>query len=168
MKAKEIKELIHFIAKMDVEEVKIETDEYKLEVKRRGGSSKVKPMPVLEVEEDSYEAAPQVVEVVKTETKVIETPRVVAQPVVEQVSSKNLVEITSPMIGTFYRSSKPENPPFAKVGDKVKKGQVVCIIEAMKLFNEIESEVSGTIVKVNVENASPVEFGQVLFVVDPS
>lgn len=71
------------------------------------------------------------------------------------------------MIGTFYRSGSPENPPFVSVGDKVTKGQPVCIIEAMKLFNEIESEVSGTIVKVMVENAQPVEYDQVLFVVEP-
>src|ERR1041385_353948 len=77
------------------------------------------------------------------------------------------VEIKSPMIGTFYRSSNPDSPPFASVGDKVTKGQVVCIIEAMKLFNEIESEVSGTIVKAMVENSSPVESDQVLFVVEP-
>jgi acetyl-CoA carboxylase biotin carboxyl carrier protein len=77
------------------------------------------------------------------------------------------VDIKSPMIGTFYRSSNPDSAPFASVGDKVTKGQVVCIIEAMKLFNEIESEVSGTIVKVMVENSSPVEYDQVLFVVEP-
>ena len=71
------------------------------------------------------------------------------------------------MIGTFYRSGNPDTPPFVSVGDKVTKGQAVCIIEAMKLFNEIESEVSGTIVKVMVENASPVEYDQVLFVVEP-
>jgi acetyl-CoA carboxylase biotin carboxyl carrier protein len=71
------------------------------------------------------------------------------------------------MIGTFYRSGNPDSPPLASVGDKISKGQAVCIIEAMKLFNEIESEVSGTIVKVMVENASPVEYDQVLFVVEP-
>ena len=71
------------------------------------------------------------------------------------------------MIGTFYRSSSPDTPPFISVGDKVSKGQTVCIIEAMKLFNEIESEVSGTVVKVMVENATPVEYDQVLFVVEP-
>jgi len=71
------------------------------------------------------------------------------------------------LIGTFYRSSNPDSPPFVSVGDKVTKGQVVCIIEAMKLFNEIESEVSGTIVKATIENSSPVEYDQVLFVVEP-
>jgi acetyl-CoA carboxylase biotin carboxyl carrier protein len=82
-------------------------------------------------------------------------------------SGKKTVDIKSPMIGTFYRSGNPDSPPLASVGDKVTKGQAVCIIEAMKLFNEIESEVSGTIVKVMVENASPVEYDQVLFVVEP-
>lgn len=82
-------------------------------------------------------------------------------------SGKKTVDIKSPMIGTFYRSGNPDSPPFVSVGDKVSKGQTVCIIEAMKLFNEIESEVSGTIVKVMTENASPVEYDQVLFVVEP-
>ncbi len=83
------------------------------------------------------------------------------------VSGKKTVEIKSPMIGTFYRSANPDSPPFVSVGDKISKGQTVCIIEAMKLFNEIESEVSGTIVKVMVESSSPVEYDQVLFVVEP-
>jgi acetyl-CoA carboxylase biotin carboxyl carrier protein len=88
-----------------------------------------------------------------------------AQPAAEP--SKKLVAIKSPMIGTFYRSSKPENPPYVNVGDEVRKGQVVCIIEAMKLFNEIESEVEGRIVKVLVDNANPVEYDQELFLVEP-
>ncbi|MDH5474875.1 MAG: acetyl-CoA carboxylase biotin carboxyl carrier protein, partial [Cyclobacteriaceae bacterium] len=82
--------------------------------------------------------------------------------------SNNYIEVKSPMIGTFYRSSNPESPVFASVGDKIEVGQTICIIEAMKLFNEIESEVSGTVVKVMVENASPVEYDQVLFLIDPS
>jgi acetyl-CoA carboxylase biotin carboxyl carrier protein len=82
-------------------------------------------------------------------------------------SGKKTADIKSPMIGTFYRTANPESAPFVSVGDKVSKGQTVCIIEAMKLFNEIESEVSGTIVKVMVENSSPVEYDQVLFVVEP-
>jgi acetyl-CoA carboxylase biotin carboxyl carrier protein len=89
-------------------------------------------------------------------------------PVREAESSgKKTVEIKSPMIGTFYRSSTPDSPPFISVGDKISKGQTVCIIEAMKLFNEIESEISGTVVKAMVENATPVEYDQVLFVVEP-
>jgi acetyl-CoA carboxylase biotin carboxyl carrier protein len=90
-----------------------------------------------------------------------------AAPVPEPTPGKKTVDIKSPMIGTFYRSGNPDSPPFVSVGDKVTKGQTVCIIEAMKLFNEIESEVSGTIVKVLVENSTPVEYDQALFVVEP-
>lgn len=82
-------------------------------------------------------------------------------------SATNLIEIKSPMVGTFYRSSSPDKPPFVSVGDSIQNGGVVCIIEAMKLFNEIESEVTGKIVKVMVEDASPVEYDQVLFLVEP-
>jgi acetyl-CoA carboxylase biotin carboxyl carrier protein len=87
-------------------------------------------------------------------------------PSPEAPKGKNVVEIKSPIVGTFYRSAGPDKPTFAKVGDQVKQGDVVCIIEAMKLFNEIESDVSGTIIKVLVEDASPVEYDQVLFLVE--
>ena len=80
---------------------------------------------------------------------------------------KKTSDIKSPMIGTFYRSANPDSAPFVSVGDKIAKGQTLCVIEAMKLFNEIESEVSGTLVKVMIENATPVEYDQVLFVVEP-
>jgi len=83
-------------------------------------------------------------------------------------ADKKYVEIKSPMVGTFYAAPAPDAPPYIKVGDKVSVGQVVCIVEAMKLMNEIESEVSGSIAKVMVENAQPVEFGQVLFLIDPT
>lgn len=79
-----------------------------------------------------------------------------------------LLKIKSPMVGTFYRSSSPDKPPFIKVGDQIEKGAVVCIVEAMKLFNEIESEISGKVVKVMIEDAAPVEYDQVLFLVDPN
>lgn len=85
-----------------------------------------------------------------------------------QESNENLLEVKSPIVGTFYRSSSPDKAPYIKVGDTIEKGDVVCIVEAMKLFNEIESEVSGTIVQVMVEDASPVEYDQVLFMVEPS
>ncbi len=84
------------------------------------------------------------------------------------VSTKKLIEIQSPMVGTFYRAPSPEAPPYVQVGDRVRPGQVLCIIEAMKLMNELESEYSGTIVEILVENAQPVEFGQILFRIDPS
>ncbi len=85
----------------------------------------------------------------------------------DKADKKEYLEIRSPMVGTFYRAPAPDKPPYVKVGDKIQKGDVVCIIEAMKLFNEIESEVSGTIVKVLVEDATPVEYDQVLFLVEP-
>nr|MBS0037868.1 acetyl-CoA carboxylase biotin carboxyl carrier protein [Saprospiraceae bacterium] len=86
----------------------------------------------------------------------------------EKESTEGLVEIKSPIVGTFYRSSSPDKPPYVKVGDQVEVGSVICIVEAMKLFNEIESEVSGKVVKVVVDDASPVEYDQVLFLVEPS
>jgi len=90
------------------------------------------------------------------------------QPAAEAEDAGNYIEITSPIVGTFYRSASPEKGPYVKVGDKVTNSSVVCIVEAMKLFNEIEAEVSGTIVKVLIEDATPVEYGQPLFLVDPS
>jgi len=85
----------------------------------------------------------------------------------KQDDEANYLEISSPMVGTFYRSASPDKPPFIKVGDTIEKGDVVCIIEAMKLYNEIESEISGKVVKVMVEDAVPVEYDQVLFLIEP-
>src|SRR5690606_28726982 len=87
---------------------------------------------------------------------------------IEKDNESKYLTVKSPMIGTFYRSSNPESEPFVKIGDKIKAGQTVCIVEAMKLFNEIESEISGTVVKILLDNASPVEYDQPLFLVDPS
>ncbi len=155
MKVKEIQDLINFISETGLEEVNIETDELKLKVKR------------------------------STNTQVIATSAPLANPIAAPVQSpvpqvtppaesdtnpdqRNLLTIKSPMIGTFYRSVNPETPPFVNVGDTVSAGKTVCIVEAMKLFNEIESEVTGKIVEVLVEDAQPVEFDQPLFLVDPS
>lgn len=158
MKTSEIRDLIDFIAHSGLNEVNVETKELKLYVKREPDQKILKSSaPVM--------AAP-------VATPIAAAPAPTAAPKVEKVeipvaAGKKTADIKSPMIGTFYRSGSPENPPFVSVGDKVTKGQTVCIIEAMKLFNEIESEVSGTIVKVMVENAQPVEYDQVLFVVEP-
>jgi acetyl-CoA carboxylase biotin carboxyl carrier protein len=96
-------------------------------------------------------------------------PAAAATPAAPAAEAKgNLVEVKSPMIGTFYRSSSPDKPPFVEVGSSIKKGDTVCIIEAMKLFNEIESEVSGTIVKVLVNDSTPIEYDQPLFLVEPA
>jgi acetyl-CoA carboxylase biotin carboxyl carrier protein len=155
MKTTEIRDLIDFISKSGLNEVNIETKELKLQVKRDPDQKIFKSTPV---------AAPMAAPMMAAAPAPVGTK---AAPAAEPASGKKTANIKSPMIGTFYRSAGPESGPFVSVGDKVTKGQTVCIIEAMKLFNEIESEVSGTIVKVMVENASPVEYDQVLFVVEP-
>ncbi|MEK6780423.1 MAG: acetyl-CoA carboxylase biotin carboxyl carrier protein [Bacteroidota bacterium] len=153
MKTSEIRDLIDFIAQSGLNEVNIETKELKIHVKREPDQKVFKstPAPI------ALPAAPSPVLITAT------TPKA-EKPI---AAGKKTEDIKSPMIGTFYRTANPDSPPFVSVGDKITKGQTVCIIEAMKLFNEIESEVSGTIIKVMVENSSPVEYDQVLFVVEP-
>jgi acetyl-CoA carboxylase biotin carboxyl carrier protein len=161
MKAKEIKELIDFIASSGLDEVNIETDEFKLHIKKQSdpgavkyGEQSVGPKPAPQAAIPAAPVSPQPVAPLPS------TPAADA--------SDRYVVIKSPMIGTFYRSPGPGADPFVNVGDQVSNGKVVCIIEAMKLFNEIESEVSGKIVKILVENSSPVEYDQPLFLVDPA
>ena len=156
MKPNEIKDLIDFIAKSELDEVNIETESFSIAVKRHSASAaptQVTAAPV--VAAPTIQAAPA-------------TPAAAAQPEKSAASDAHLIAIKSPIIGTFYRSPNPESPSFVNVGDEVKKGEPVCIVEAMKLFNEIESDISGKIVKVLVEDKSPVEFDQPLFLVDPS
>jgi len=166
MKTKEIRDLIEFIAGTGLNEVNIETEELKISVKRQpnmttvveksGGSTSAVLPP-------SITAVPQVGEGGTT----LET-EIPAAPSVSPVTGAGRVEIKSPMIGTFYRSANPESEPYVSVGDTVSTGQTVCIVEAMKLFNEIESEVSGKIVEILVDDASPVEYDQPLFLVEPA
>lgn len=160
MKTKEIRDLIDFISQTGLNEVNIETEELKLSVKRDP------EVQTRYVESSAPAAAPSSPAPAAAPAQVSAADSEAAKIEAEEVS--RYVEIKSPMIGTFYRSANPDSPPFVAVGDRIEKGEPVCIIEAMKLFNEIESEVSGTIVKVVVENASPVEYDQVLFLVDPS
>jgi len=163
-KTSEIRDLIDFISKTGLNEVNIETKELKLHVKREPDQKIFKSSPMMA----PISGTPQVVQ--QTAPQPVQTATPTAAPKAEkpaETAGTNLVEIKSPMIGTFYRSASPDSPPFVSVGDKVTKGQTVCIIEAMKLFNEIESEHSGTIVKVMLENANPVEYDQVLFLVEP-
>ena len=165
MKLSEIQDLIKFVAKSGVSEVELADKDFKIIIKTGNGKNKFQETVVVQ-------AAP-----------VIQTPvQQVAQPIVQQTSEQKIAEkkavtsadeskyitIKSPMIGTFYRQSEPDKPIFVNVGDEVKAGKVICIIEAMKLFNEIESEVSGRIVKVLVDDASPVEYDQPLFLVEPN
>jgi len=159
MELKEIQALIKFVAGQGVDEVNIERKDFKLSIKKN----------------EIQTIAPQVVQAIAPAAPVaapVAAAPVASAPATEKpaetAADSNLIEIKSPMIGTFYRAANPESPDFANVGDDVSEGSVVCIIEAMKLFNEIESEVKGKIVKVLVDNATPVEYDQPLFLVDPS
>lgn len=158
MKAKEIRDLIDFISETGLEEVNIETPEFKIKVKRTPNI----------VSAPAAVAAPAAPSPLAAAQAAIAAPAAAPSETPAPASESKLLTIKSPMIGTFYESANPESPAFVKIGDSVKAGQPVCIIEAMKLFNEIESEISGKIVKVLVENAQPVEFDQPLFLVDPS
>ena len=157
MKAKELQELLDFIAKSGLNKVNIETEEFKISVQRDPNTKTVfsaaapavpaAPAPIASAPAHAAAAAP-------------------AAPATAEAAAANHRALKAPMIGTFYRSSGPESPSFVQVGDMVEKGQVICIIEAMKLFNEIEAEESGRIVKALVDNATPVEYDQPLFLIE--
>jgi acetyl-CoA carboxylase biotin carboxyl carrier protein len=159
MNLKEIESLIQFVQKSGVNEVSLEQKDFRIVIKTSHGAMAA-PAVV-------HAAAPQVIHAAApAAAPAPAAPKAPEAP--KAADESKLVTIKSPMIGTFYRSSSPDKPSFVNVGDEVKAGKVLCIIEAMKLFNEIESEVSGRIVKVLVDNASPVEYDQPLFLVDPS
>lgn len=163
MKAKELQELIDFIAKSGLNKVNIETEEFKISVQREPS---YKPAVTLSAAPATSPApAPAAVSAPAAPAAAPAAPT--AAPAAATPAAENYVPLKSPMIGTFYRSSSPESPAFVQVGDLVEKGQVICIIEAMKLFNEIEAEQSGRVVKAMVENASPVEYDQPLFLIEP-
>ena len=161
MDIKDLGELLGSVAKAEISELNLETGDYKLQIKRANEgllvSSKT-TLPTIEqtdevdIQIDASEKAPEQEEIVSEKTQ----------------SESKLVEITAPIVGTFYDSSSPEAPPYVKEGDRVNAGTILCIIEAMKLMNEIETEVSGKVVEVLVRNEEPVEYGQVLFTLDPS
>jgi acetyl-CoA carboxylase biotin carboxyl carrier protein len=165
MKPKEIQELIDFVASSGLAEVNIETEQFKLNIKKYPDVMKSEapvyaaPAPI------ALPAAPVALPAAAPAAPAPVAASTPAAPA--PAAASNLVTIKSPMIGTFYRSSSPDKPSFVNVGDEISAGSPVCIIEAMKLFNEIESEVSGKIVKILVENASPVEYDQPLFLVEP-
>jgi len=162
MELKEIQDLIRFVAKSGVSEVELESKGFKIVIKTGNAQE------IIRVAEPTVIHAQ--VPVASAPAPVAATPAAPASPIaaapVADDSSK-YVTIKSPMIGTFYRSSGPGKPLFVNVGDEITAGKAVCIIEAMKLFNEIESEISGTIVKVLVNDATPVEYDQPLFLVEP-
>ena len=156
MNIKEIQQLIKFVAKSGVSEVKIESKDLKLSVKTGKTPSIV-------------QSEPQVVYSAPVHNEpVVELKNLENNEVVSSEEDEGLITIKSPIIGTFYRKPSPDKSNFVEVGDSISEGSVLCVVEAMKLFNEIESECSGKIVKILVEDASPVEFDQPLFLVDPS
>ena len=159
MDIKEIQNLIKFVSKSGVEEVKIEREKFKITIKA------------------GTKNPPQQIIVEGTSPKEIITPQAIREEAVQNetqdehevvLDNKNHIIIKAPMIGTFYRKSAPDKDVYTDVGKMVAEGDVLCVIEAVKLFNEIESEVSGKIVKILVEDQSPVEFDQPLFIIDPS
>lgn len=164
MELKDIQNLIKFVAKSGASEVKLEMEDVKITIKtgeEKGDTTIVQQAAPLQMAAPMAQAAPVAPA----------APAPVAPAEDKSASAEDdskYLTITSPMIGTFYRKPSPDKPLFVEVGDSVQADSVVCVIEAMKLFNEIESEVSGKIVKVLVEDSTPVEFGQPLFLVDPS
>ncbi len=163
MKPKEIQELIDFVANSGLAEVNIETEQFKLNIKK---------YPDVVASQAPVYSLPQVAQQAIAPAATTTAPAANTAPAAKTEApaaeaKSNLITIKSPMIGTFYRSAGPDKPLFVNVGDEVSAGKTVCIIEAMKLFNEIESEISGTIVKILVDNATPVEYDQPLFLVEP-
>ena len=161
MDIKDIQNLIKFVSKAEVSEVKYKTKDFEITIKTPLGGNEVSYMQQPAV----YHAAPQQAASAAPQAS---APQASAPAVDTVADDSKFVTIKSPMIGTFYRKPSPDKDVFVNVGDEVSNGKVVCVIEAMKLFNQIESEVSGKIVKILVDDATPVEYDQPLFLVDPS
>lgn len=159
MNITEIQDLIKFVAKSGVTEVEIEQKDFKITIKSE--SKKVEQQYVIQ------QAAPQQIQAAPVAAPAPVAAAPAAAPAKEDDDAK-YITVKSPMIGTFYRSAGPDKDPFVSVGQSIAKGETVCIIEAMKLFNEIEAEITGKIVKVLVDDATPVEYDQPLFLVDPA
>jgi len=166
MKLNEIQDLLKFVAKSGVSEVELETKDVKIVIKTLTNKTKEQVVVQTVAAPPVFQAAAPAVQVAApaAETKTSE-PKATAAPGADE---SHYITVKSPMIGTFYRSAGPDKPAFVNVGDEIAPGKITCIIEAMKLFNEIESDVKGKIVKVLVNDATPVEYDQPLFLVDPS
>jgi acetyl-CoA carboxylase biotin carboxyl carrier protein len=158
MNIKEIQDLIKFVSKSGVSEVEIEQKDFKITIKT----------PVMGAPMTVSAMAPVAMPMPAVAPAAAPVAAPAPAPAAAPANDSKLVEIKSPMIGTFYRSAGPDKPPFIEVGQSIKPGDKVCIIEAMKLFNEIESEISGTIVKVLVNDSTPIEYDQPLFLVEPA
>ena len=156
MDIKQIQELVKLVNKTNIGELSIEKDDFKITIKQKKEAPQHFAAPVQQQPQQLQTFAPAP-----------DTSQPAKKSEADKPAAENLLTIKSPMIGTFYRQAGPGKPMFVNVGDEIEVGQVVCIIEAMKLFNEIESEVAGVITKILVEDASPVEFDQPLFLVEP-
>lgn len=167
MDLKDIQNLIRFVAKSGASEVKLEMEDIKITIKTSNDETKSEMAYVQQpVVNAGFAPMPNVP--VNTVVQPAVTTEIVETTIQTEVENDKFITIKSPMIGTFYRRPAPGKPLFVEVGDVISEGQTLCVIEAMKLFNDIESEVSGKIVKVLVDDASPVEYDQPLFLVDPS
>ncbi len=163
MDFKEIQELIRMVNKHNIAELTIENQDSRIKIKTALAATTMVQAPMMMPTMQQPVAMPQM------QTATSEKPQTTAAETKSEAveTSGNTITIKSPMVGTFYRSSGPDKEPFVKVGDEISVGTKICIIEAMKLFNEVESEVSGRIVKILLDNASPVEYDQPLFVIEP-
>jgi acetyl-CoA carboxylase biotin carboxyl carrier protein len=164
MDFKQIQELLKIVNRSNIGELSIEEGDFKITIRQKEDAVPIYANPVPSPAPQYAPAPPQQQQQLQPSSSGASTPAAPAAPTKE---ADNYITIKSPMIGTFYRSAGPDKPTFVNIGDEVSVGKTVCIIEAMKLFNEIESEVKGTIVKVLVEDASPVEYDQPLFLVEP-
>lgn len=163
MDIKEIQSLIKFVAKSGASEVKLETDDIKITIRTGPTGSGSETTYVQQIPVPAQPVAPAA-----PQQQAPAAPQPAQEEAKKESDDSKYITIKSPIIGTFYRKPSPDKPPFVEVGDTIGKGDVLCVIEAMKLFNDIESEVSGKVVKVLVEDSSPVEFDQPLFLIDPS
>ena len=156
----ELHRLLATLAESDIQEFRLEGEDFCLEVKRNLGASSDSISSQKRIASEDIDPPPQ--------RKVEASPILSTPPPSVPGSRSDLVEVTAPMVGTFYRAPGPEEPPFVEIGSRISVGQAVCILEAMKLMNELESEVSGEVIEILVENGTPVEFGQVLMRLKPA
>jgi len=170
MKMQEIQDLVKLVSRLGVTELEIEQKEFKINIKTEGKrKGKIIEHETTVIQTPVPMGIPQMpVQTMPMQVVPAQAPVPSNQAVEELVEESKYVSVKSPMIGTFYRASAPDKDAFVNVGDAIKPGKVICIVEAMKLFNEIEAEISGTIIKVLIDDATPVEYDQPLFLVDPS
>jgi len=166
MDFKQIQELIKMVNKSNIGEVTVELKDFRVTIKQKEDK-------IQQVFSAPMHSAPTVPQTHHVPAHTSQAPSILPTPVTDSnkaadATPSNVITVKSPMIGTFYRKAGPDKPNFVEVGDEINPGKVVCIIEAMKLFNEIESEVKGKVVKILVEDASPVEYDQPLFLVEPA